>query len=227
MSIAAAIVYVIVGTNQLAAFLVFAWLSFLGAILFFRAFSLTFPGADARRYAYLMFFLPSLLFWTADVSKEAIMTVSLGLVSYGTAKILARRSGGYTLLIMGVAVGILIRPNELLFSWPDYGGHDGVVQRRTSGRREPRVLSLLVFGALLVLSAFLTVHYWAIRAGRSLCNRPTPTTRATGAAAAFPTRRVRSATPVTSTRSCSILCPLSFHGFAGTHRRRARHCDRG
>ncbi len=160
VSIAAAIVFVLVGTNQLAAFLVFAWLSFLGGILFFRAFTLTFPGADARRYAYLMFFLPSLLFWTADVSKEAIMTISLGLVAYGAAKILARRAGGYSLLALGTAVGILIRPNELLLFVAGFtvammvSSGEG---RRGEGSR--RVLSLVVFGSLLALSAFLTVHY--------------------------------------------------------------------
>ena len=41
----------------------------------------------------MLFFLPSLIFWTADVSKEAIMMFALGLTAYGAAKILARRRG--------------------------------------------------------------------------------------------------------------------------------------
>lgn len=160
VSIAAAIVFTIVGTNQLAAFMVFAWLSFLGGILFFRAFTLTFGGAGARRYAYLIFFLPSLIFWTADVSKEAIMTLSLGLVAYGAAKILARRSGGYLLAVLGVAVGILIRPNELLLIVAGFtvalmvsssGSHTGEGFRR--------VVRLFFFGSVLALSVYLTLHY--------------------------------------------------------------------
>ena len=116
VSIAAGIVMAIVGVNQLATFFVFAWLSFVGTIFFYRAFTLTFPGAEARfrRYAYLVFFLPSTMFWTADVSKEAIMTVSLGLVAYGLAKVLVRAPGGFRIAVVGIAVGALIRPNELV-----------------------------------------------------------------------------------------------------------------
>ena len=95
VSIFAGVVMAVVGVNQLATFLVFAWFSFLGSILFYRAFTLTFPGVwrGHRRYAYLVFFLPSTLFWNADVSKEAIMTISLGLVAFGCAKVLLRAPG--------------------------------------------------------------------------------------------------------------------------------------
>lgn len=160
VSIAAAIVFTLVGTNQLAAFMVFAWLSFLGGIFFFRAFTLTFGGAGARRYAYLIFFLPSLLFWTADVSKEAIMTFSLGLVAYGAAKILARRSGGYLVAVIGIALGILIRPNELLLI---VAGFTVALMVSSSGTRTRdgfrRVVRLIFFGSVLALSVYLTVHY--------------------------------------------------------------------
>ncbi len=62
----------------------------------------------------MLFFLPSLIFWTADVSKESLMMLSLGLVAYGGAKIFSRRRGGFMLLIPGVTLGYYIRPNELL-----------------------------------------------------------------------------------------------------------------
>ena len=39
----------------------------------------------------MLFFLPSVIFWTADVSKEAIMMLSLGVMAYGAAKVLVRR----------------------------------------------------------------------------------------------------------------------------------------
>lgn len=42
------------------------------------------------------------------------MTLSLGLASFGAAKILARRRGGFVLLIIGGALGAVVRPNELL-----------------------------------------------------------------------------------------------------------------
>ncbi len=159
VSIAAGIVFTFVGTNVLGVFLVFSWLSFLGTMLFFRAFSLTFAGANTRRYGYLIFLFPSTIFWTADVSKEAIMMLAMGLVSYGAAKLLARRRGGVSLAVVGVFISAYIRPNELFLMVAGFtvamlvsgsGGHQGAARR---------LLSIIFFGGILALSIFLTFHY--------------------------------------------------------------------
>lgn len=113
VSIAAGIVFAVIGTNQLAAFVVFAWFAWLGTVFFYRAYTVTFPDADGRRYALMLFFLPSLLFWTSDVSKEALMMLSLGVAALGAARVLARQRRGYPLLLLGTAIGVAIRPNEL------------------------------------------------------------------------------------------------------------------
>ena len=114
VSVAAGVVFAIVGVNKIAGFFVFAWLSFLATICFYRAFSVTFPEANRRRYAYLVFFLPSLLFWTAGISKEAMMFMSLGVSAYGAALILAQRRGGVGLIVIGTIIGVYVRPQELL-----------------------------------------------------------------------------------------------------------------
>lgn len=114
VSIAAGIVFALVGVNKLAAFLVFGWFAFLGSICFFRAFAVTFPDADRRRYALLIFFLPSLLFWTAGISKETVMYVAIGVCTYGAARVLARMRGGFALMVLGMALGIYVRPHEFL-----------------------------------------------------------------------------------------------------------------
>ncbi len=114
VSVFAGVAFAIVGVNKLAAFFVFGWCAFLGAICFYRAFATTFPEASHRRYAYLIFFLPSLIFWTAGVSKEAVMFISLGLAADGAARILTRRPRGLPLLAGGIAIGIYVRPQELL-----------------------------------------------------------------------------------------------------------------
>ena len=115
VSIVAGVVFAIIGINQAGAFLVFSLLSFIGIVFFYRAFTLTFSGAGSHRYGYLIFFLPTLIFWTSDVSKEALMTFLLGLTAYGCARILARR-GGYWLVIAGSAGGVFIRPNVMLLA---------------------------------------------------------------------------------------------------------------
>src|SRR5579872_5610726 len=45
VSVAAGIVFAIVGVDKLAAFFVFSWLAFLGSVCFYRAFTTTFPDA--------------------------------------------------------------------------------------------------------------------------------------------------------------------------------------
>ena len=103
----------VTGPNQLAAFLVSAWLAFVGTVFFYKAFTVTFPGVDRRFYAWLVFLFPSILFWTADVGKEADMMFALGLTAYGMAQVLVGISRGYLYMLIGGVIGLLIRPNEL------------------------------------------------------------------------------------------------------------------
>ena len=161
VSAIAACVFALIGVNQVGAFLIFSFGAWLGLLFFYRAFSLTFAGANHRRYAILLFFLPSLIFWTADVSKEAIMTLSLGLAAFGAAKILVRRRGGFVLLIIGGALGAVVRPNELLLLLAGFCIALLILPagpRRTLGgvRRVGAVAFLLV---LLGVSIYLTEHF--------------------------------------------------------------------
>lgn len=113
VSIATGVVIALVGNNQLAVFLVFALLSWLGLLLFYRAYTMTFPDYNPRRYALMLFLMPSLLYWTSDASKESIMLLSLGVATYGVARVLARRGGGFLFLALGIGIGVTTRPNEL------------------------------------------------------------------------------------------------------------------
>jgi hypothetical protein len=161
VSIATGIVMAIVGVNLTATFLVFSFLSFIGCVFFYRAFSLTFAGGDHKRYAKMLFFLPSLIFWTADVSKESLMMLSLGLVAFGGAKIFSRRRGGFALLVPGVALGYYIRPNELLLVLSGFAVAmmvpTGAVRQNLGGIR--RFFGFVFLLGLLVASVYLTLHY--------------------------------------------------------------------
>jgi len=216
VSIATGGVYTLVGTNQLAGFLVFSWFAFLGTILFFRAFSLTFAGADTKRYAYLLFFLPSEIFWTADVSKEAIMMLALGLVSYGAAKFLARRPGGLWMALVGVGMGFLVRPNELLlvvagFTVAMLVAQSGSLARASPGRR---FLSILFFGAVLGVSIYLTLHYLH-GSGGSLNLNQVSQNNSTGGSGGIS----YSSSPAAYPRDVYVVLfdplPINFHGLSG------------
>jgi hypothetical protein len=156
--IASGVVQTVLGINKLAEFIVFTGLAFLGEIAFLRAFSITFPEANPRRYALLILFLPSLLFWTADVSKETIMTFALGVAAYGAARVLQRLKGGYRILIPGVAIGLILRPNEVILL---LGGLTVAMFFRSSDQQQRfrgmrRILTLVFLAGALAVAAYAT-----------------------------------------------------------------------
>jgi hypothetical protein len=161
VSIVAGVVFAIVGVNQAGAFLVLSFLSFIGITHFYRAFTLTFSGAGNRKYGYLIFFLPTLLFWTSDMSKEAIMTFLLGLTAYGCARILAHRGRGYLLIIACSVGGAFIRPNETLLALGAFT--IAMLFRpvsptvRFQGPR--RTVALVLLGTMVGLAIFVTLHF--------------------------------------------------------------------
>jgi hypothetical protein len=161
VSIVTGVVFAIIGVNQAGGFMVYSFLSFIGIIFFYRAFTLTFSGAGNRRYGYLVFFLPTLLFWTSDVSKEALMTFLLGMTAYGCARILAHLRGGYVLVVAASAGGAFIRPNETLVALAAFTiamlVRPASPTARFGGAR--RTGSLVLLGALVGAAVFVTLHY--------------------------------------------------------------------
>ena len=152
ISVFTGMVMAVVGSNKLAAFFVFGWFAFIGTLGFFRAYAITFPGADHHRYAMMIFFLPSLIFWTAGASKEAVMYISIGIAAEGAARVLARRPRGLLLMAIGIAIGIYVRPQELLLLI-------AVVSAASFFRPKARKRSFraLRFGALAVAEVALLV----------------------------------------------------------------------
>jgi hypothetical protein len=108
------IVYAITGASQLTGFFVFAWLSMLGQILCWRAFKIGVPEGDNKRYALLILFFPTMLYWPASIGKEAWMLLAIGITLYGAARMLQRRPMGVVLTILGVAGLTLCRPHVAL-----------------------------------------------------------------------------------------------------------------
>lgn len=93
------IIYTITSPSVYAGFIVYATLGFLGSYLFYKAFCLAFPDGNNRRYCYLIFFYPSLLFWSSSMGKDAPMFLLLGLFAYMTA-LLHRRGIRLTYLVL-------------------------------------------------------------------------------------------------------------------------------
>jgi len=154
VSVAAGVVMAIVGVNKLALFFVMSWFAFLATLGFYKAFAVTFPEGDRKRYAWMVFFLPSLLFWTAGPSKETLMYLSMGVMSFGAARVLSHKRGGAILLVLGTLVGIYIRPQELLLFMVAFA-IAGLFRRRGAGRslRGLRRIGVMALQAVLLLAA--------------------------------------------------------------------------
>jgi hypothetical protein len=147
------VIYAIAGPTELGSFFVFAWFNFLGCYLFYRAFRIAFPEGDGRRYAYLVILLPSLLYWPSSLGKEGWMMLALGLASYGLARVLAGRFGGYLALLAGLGAMLLVRPHLALIFLPA-ALLSFVLRRTTPGQRRPLAR---VVGVVVVVVASLVV----------------------------------------------------------------------
>jgi hypothetical protein len=158
-----ATMYAIMGDNPIAAFLVFAWLGFLGLLLFWRAFLIAVPDGDSKRYLKLVLFLPSLLFWPSGISKEAWMVFSLGMCAYGIAGLLTRRRAAFV-LIPGIVATTMVRPHVMLLV---YCGLIFALMvrrrtRRTAATPAFQMLGLMVLLALGIVIASQTAQFLGV-----------------------------------------------------------------
>ena len=105
------LIYIVTEPTIFGGFVVFSWLSFLGLFFFYKAIVVGFPAANHRRYAYLVFFLPSMLYWPSSIGKEAWISFGLGLASYGVALVLRHQPLGYPVVGLGLLATAGPRPH--------------------------------------------------------------------------------------------------------------------
>jgi len=94
------------------AMVIYALAAFWGQYLFYRTFVLVFPEGDHKLAALLVFFLPSIVYWTSAISKDAAILFFLGVAAYGFARVQRRVSpGAFLLLLVGLGGVMLVRPH--------------------------------------------------------------------------------------------------------------------
>lgn len=105
-------VYAIYTPAMRSGFLMFAFIAFLGQLLFYAAFRPWLQDKALRRYAIAILFFPSLVFWPASVGKDALMIFFMGLATLGISR-LVRRFELFALLLAGVGLYLSaqIRPH--------------------------------------------------------------------------------------------------------------------
>jgi hypothetical protein len=142
------IVYTVSGPTILGGFIIFSFISFWGLYLFYRAYCIALPDGLRRRYAVLIFFLPSVVFWPSSIGKEAWMTTMLGLGSYGVARLLTLQRFAYPAILAAIAGMGVVRPHVAAIFGAALGA--AFILRRTSnaGGVAKKIFGLLLLAAV-------------------------------------------------------------------------------
>ncbi len=149
------VVYTFTGASKVSGSVFFAFLSFVGLLLLWRAFRIAVPNGLGRRYAFLVLFLPSMLYWSASLGKDAFAVFCLGVVSYGVARMMTGAiPHGLLLFALGMVGLTMLRPHVSLTVFCGIVLAAAVGKSRKPGAKSS-ILRMLVFGALLVLGLYL------------------------------------------------------------------------
>lgn len=105
-------IYHVLGSDIVVGFAMFSFFSFLGSLLIYRAVSGAVPDLATRRYACLLFLLPSMLFWPSTIGKDTWMVLAIGLVVHGVSGATGPAAPLHILeTMLGVLMAGWIRPH--------------------------------------------------------------------------------------------------------------------
>jgi hypothetical protein len=106
-------IFLLTGISLPVAMAIFASMAFWGAYFMCRGFCISFPQSSRfDLVAMLIFLFPSCVFWTASISKDAVVMLGSGLATYGFAKVHhCVGIQGFLLLAAGLGVIMTVRPH--------------------------------------------------------------------------------------------------------------------
>lgn len=109
------LIYSIYTPSMRSGFLMFAFVAFMGQLLYYSAFRPWLEGTALKRYAWVMLFFPSIVFWPAAIGKDALMILFTGLATLGISRLL-RHFEVWGLVMAGVGLYLTaqIRPHIAL-----------------------------------------------------------------------------------------------------------------
>ncbi|MEZ5409739.1 MAG: hypothetical protein R2761_17050 [Acidimicrobiales bacterium] len=150
---ATGVLYLLIGPTITGGYVLYSYLSYWGLYLFYRAHRIAMPDGLRRRYAALLFFMPSMVFWPSSIGKEAWMTFALGLGAYGLARLLDYRRYGYLMIALGVSAMGLVRPHVAAIFAAALAA--GFLLRRSRGQPGAAARKLIGLLLLTVLAGIL------------------------------------------------------------------------
>lgn len=148
------LVQAIVGSSSIGNFMFFAWMAFLGKVALLAAARIAVPNLQIRRYALLVLFLPSMLFWPSSVGKDAWMVLTLGLFCLGAAKLFTRSTSGFLWLALGGVGMTYVRPHLALIAFTAFGVAMVLGRRVGASSSTSGSLALRGFGLLVLVVGF-------------------------------------------------------------------------
>jgi hypothetical protein len=106
------IIMLVTGNAMPALFVIFALAALLGGYFFYRGFCLAFPLGNNGLYGLLVVLLPSILFWSSAIGKDALAQLFIGISAYGFARVTKKVDARAILVcIIGVAGCAAVRPH--------------------------------------------------------------------------------------------------------------------
>lgn len=105
------VIYSVVGPTLYGGYLIYAFLAFLGSYFFYSAFRIALPHGNKWLYAVLVFFFPSILYWSNGIGKDALIFLGIGLFAYGGAQLSQGQLRGLVPLALGFLDVMWIRPH--------------------------------------------------------------------------------------------------------------------
>lgn len=144
--------------SRLGGFFIFAVVAFIGQFFFYLAFRTACPESRWKRYAVLIFFWPTLVYWPSSIGKESLIILFLGLGSWGAA-LLYRRYEFRWLSVIGVAAFMItfVRLHVAALFIGSLLAAVVIENRREKGRLPFGRLVILAIGALAAIPLALGV----------------------------------------------------------------------
>lgn len=143
------------GSSLYATAVLFASVTFFGKLALYRAVEHELP-ADPRLSVLAVFFVPTVLFWSSGILKEALAMAGVGLLTAGVSAVLRRRRAfAAPLLLSGALLAGSVKP-YLLFPFAVSAGawvYWSAMQRRDLAPATRPIL--VVFAALIAIGGML------------------------------------------------------------------------
>jgi hypothetical protein len=101
-----------IGNAMPTLFVLFAFAALWGAYFFYRAFCISFPHGNRGLYGVLLVLLPSMVYWSSAIGKDALEQLFIGLSVYGFARIIKQvNAWSIAIFLIGLSGAALVRPH--------------------------------------------------------------------------------------------------------------------